>query len=744
VLAWVAPALAQRAPRIGFVYPAGGQQGTTFEVTLGGQYLSGVCDVFFSGKGIEGRVLSHERPLSGKETQLLRDKLSKLRDTQKAEKGSASPEAIAATDAEIATLAEKLANFGNNNQQLSAAIGERVKIEVRMTIDALLGDQEIRLGTPNGLTNPLVFRVGQLAEVSEPGAKRAPESRTASRYGRKDAEPPAKEERPAVKLPAVINGQIMPGEVDRIPFTARRGQRVLVSVSARRLIPYLPDAVPGWFQAALTIRDTDGRELAFADDFRFDPDPVLCYAFPKDGEYVIEVRDAIYRGREDFVYRITVGELPFVTGIFPLGGEAGKPCTVQLRGWNLPAGALALNLKGTEPGVLPLVTAREQKISNFTPFAVDALPETLDQEPNNAASKAQPITAPVIVNGRIDAPGDTDVFRITGRPGVEIVAEIHARRLNSALDSVLTLTDAVGQPIATNDDYEDKGAGLTTHHADSRLTAKFPADGVAILHLSDAQHAGSPEHSYRLRVSEPRPDFALRVVPSSVSGRAGSKATITVHALRRDGFAGEIDLALKNAPPGFKLTGGLVPGDKDQATFTLTLPDSLEDPAPIELEGRAQFGEREITRRAVPADDMQQAFAYHHLVPTKQLLAWVPARFGSSARLLTATPVKIPAGGSARVQVAAPLGDHATLELSDPPLGIAMKTVSLTAAGAEIEFTANSDRVIAGENGSLSVHVFTTRKTPGTRARRVSLGPLPTIAFEIVETGAASAQNAQR
>ena len=39
---------------------------------------------------------------------------------------------------------------------------------------------------------------------------------------------------------------------------------------------------------------------------------------------MIEINDAIYRGREDFVYRITIGELPFVTSIFPLGGPAGR------------------------------------------------------------------------------------------------------------------------------------------------------------------------------------------------------------------------------------------------------------------------------------------------------------------------------------------------------------------------------------------------------------------------------------
>ena len=62
--------------------------------------------------------------------------------------------------------------------------------------------------------------------------------------------------------------------------------------------------------------------------------PTLC-ATVADGKYTIQIRDSIYRGREDFVYRITLGELPFVTGIFPLGGRAGQDVTVQLQGWNL-------------------------------------------------------------------------------------------------------------------------------------------------------------------------------------------------------------------------------------------------------------------------------------------------------------------------------------------------------------------------------------------------------------------------
>ena len=143
-----------------------------------------------------------------------------------------------------------------------------------------------------------------------------------------------------ITLPAIVNGQILPGGVDRYRFQARKGQQLVVAAAARELIPYLADAVPGWFQAALALYDAKGNELAYADDYRFHPDPVLHCEIPKDGEYVVEIRDSIYRGREDFVYRITVGELPFVTSIFPLGGPAGAQTTVELKGWNLPVTSL--------------------------------------------------------------------------------------------------------------------------------------------------------------------------------------------------------------------------------------------------------------------------------------------------------------------------------------------------------------------------------------------------------------------
>ena len=126
-----------------------------------------------------------------------------------------------------------------------------------------------------------------------------------------------------IKLPVTINGQILPGDIDKFRFYAKKGQQLVIEAHARSLRPYLADAVPGWFQATIALYDFKGREIAFADDYRFDPDPVLLYKIPKDGEYDLKIHDAIYRGREDFVYRVSIGEQPFITQIFPLGAKEG-------------------------------------------------------------------------------------------------------------------------------------------------------------------------------------------------------------------------------------------------------------------------------------------------------------------------------------------------------------------------------------------------------------------------------------
>jgi len=728
----------QLAPHIGYAYPAGGRQGAEFQVTIGGQFLDGVKEALVSGAGVQAKVVEHTKPITPGQANKLREQLQELLKKKR----------DAATIQEIAEIRKKLATFVR--RPANPAIGETVTLQVTMAPDAQPGQRELRLAAPNGLTNPLVFCVGQLPEFSKKAAKVSQEAPAAkvARFLKLPAKS-GPETPTEITLPAVVNGQITPGGVDRYRFPARKGQRLVVAASARELIPYLPDAVPGWFQATLALYDAKENELAYTDDYRFHPDPVLFYEIPEDGEYVVEVRDAIYRGREDFVYRIALGELPFVTSIFPLGGKAGTETTVELRGWNLPASSLVQDAKGKTPGVYPLSVRKGEQTSNSVPFAIDTLPECLEQEPNNQPASAQRVTLPLIVNGRIDPPGDADVFCFEARSGDQIVAEVYARRLDSPLDSMLKLTDASGRQLALNDDHEDKGAGLVTHHADSRFSVALPAAGTFYLHLSDVQHKGGPEYAYRLRISPPRPDFELRVVPSSVTARAAASVPLSVYALRKDGFSGDITLALKDPPEGFGLSGGWVPAGQDQVRLTLSVPPLAgKEPFSLSLEGRATIQGQELTRPAVPAEDMMQAFAYRHLVPAQELKVAVAgrpmrktARGKTAARIVGTRLVKIPAGGTARVQVGVPtstLAGSLRLELSEPPEGIAIKEVSPAGRGTEIVLQSDAAKVKPGQKGNLIVQAFVARAPAPGKAKpqasrpRVAAATLPAIPFEIV------------
>jgi hypothetical protein len=714
-------------PHVGYVYPAGGRQGATFEVTLGGQFLDGVNSVRISGVGVRASVVAHVKPPTPVQINQLRRKLKDLTD---------KPPATAEDKKAVAELRVKLSQIAR--RPAHPAIAETVTLQVTLAPDAAPGERELRLATALGLTNPILFLVGQLPEFSKKPAKVATELLPFQVAQLRNAQVPRPREAPAnVSLPAVINGQIMPGGVDRYRFSATKGRRLVVAAAARELMPYISDAVPGWFQATLALYDAQGREVAYDDDYRFHPDPVLYYEIPADGEYVLEIKDSIYRGREDFVYRIAVGELPFVTGIFPLGGKAGARTTVQVMGWNLPSAKITQDSRNKAPGVYPISVRSGEWTSNPAPFAVDTLAERVEREPNDQPKTSLSVKIPVIVNGRIDRPGDVDVVRFKGRAGEEIVAEVFARRLDSPLDSVLRLTDSAGKQLAANDDFEDKGAGLLTHQADSRISYKLPKNGTYYVHLGDTQHKGGAEYTYRLRIGRPRPDFELRVAPASVNARPGSAVPVTVYALRRDGFAGDIALRLKDAPAGFALSGGWVPGGQDKVRLTLlTPPRPIDEPVELALEGRATIQGREVRRLSVPAEDMMQAFAYRHLVSAKEWLVRVSGavRFRDPSKLSPGITVKLPTGGTAPVRLWLPVGRQAgqvRLALNEPPEGIAIEKVAPAQGGVSFLLRTDAAKVKPGLKGNLIVDAFMERPAPA-GARRQFWGTLPAIPFEVI------------
>ncbi len=751
LLAGASDLLAQSGttPNAAYVYPAGGCRGTTFDVVVGGHHMSppdarkgldyeiviegsriqDVAKVFISGGGITAEVVSWYRPMNqGESVRIGIQTMAKIEDVEKKEgrkiSAAEAHKLLGITEEHLEEQKKYQKRDADPRRQSNPQLEEELTVRITIAPDAEIGGRELRVLTPTGLSNPRWFYVGQWPEVRE-------------------QEPNDIEPHPSVKvqLPAVINGQVMPGDGDRFAFEAKKGTKLVAHCAARELIPYIADGVPGWFQAILHLYDDQGREVAYADSLGFRHDPVLYYEIPNDGTYVIEVHDSIYRGREDFPYRISIGEIPYITGLFPLGGRAGESCTVEVQGWNLPVNSIRMSPSFDRGrSIHPVVLEKDNIFSNRVGFVVDTLPEILEREPNDTPETAQGVGMSMVINGRIERPGDVDYFKIDGSGAV--LVEVFARRLYSPLDSVIRLINPGGKVVAFNDDYEDKSWPLITHHADSRLHTT--TQGARYLSISDAQGRGGPDFAYRLYIRAPRPDFDLRVTPSSVIAQAGTCVPITVHAIRKDGFDGDIALELENPPPGFSLTGAWVPGGQSKCRLTLTVPaEATAEPLMLQINGHAAGrGRKLLSRPALPAEEMMQAFIWYHLVPTKDWTVFVkgkppgkpPCKFVDQAlQLSTAGPSPL------RVLVDdARAAAELRFELSEPPDGISLEDPVVIPPGLVVPIKCDPEKIKPGLKGNLIFIVSRERIVPAkeegvkpTTSRSV-IGMFPAVPFEVI------------
>jgi len=547
------PLLEPVQPVLGWIYPAGGQRGTTIEVTASGTSIVPET-VLVTGGGVTGKVIDGSQP-------------------------------------------------------------NKVKFSLAIARDAEPGERELRILNSGGVSNRFRFIVGELPEITEvePNSEKSAPQKIAG-------------------LPVVIDGQILDADRDYFRFPAKAGVTLVLSVEARSLLPFIADAVPGWFDPQLTVYDAAGKQVAFADDYRFRPDPLMFFRAPADGDYTVELRDVVYRGRGDFVYRLTIAERPYVTDVFPLGGKRGTEVAVEYRGVNLGGNLTAV--RGTVK--VPAGAGRCITV-NGLPFGASDLAAVREAEPNDAFERAQRITAPVVVDGRIDKPGDVDYFVFSAKKDDKLVLQVQARRLGSPMDSVLTLYDGKRNQVAENDDWNDPLEAILAHNADSRILYTFPAAGDYYLRLRDIQGKGGEEYAYRLVLDAPHPDFTLRIAPDNPRLGVGDTAAITVAAVRHDEFAGEIKLAVENLPLGYTASEALIAAGQNEGRLTITAPAGAAPGvlSPV-ITGMAAIGKDTVMRRAESAESLMQAFAYTHVLPTRQLfLAVIPGTAYTIAASIT-------------------------------------------------------------------------------------------------------------
>lgn len=545
-----------KPPSVMLVYPAGGQVGTKFNAIIGALDADGATGVSVSGGGVGAKIL-------------------------------------------------KIANMPQDRLDAAARRDEAkgmkfVYVEFEIAKDAVCGVRDLKLTSGEGASSRYFFRVDNIPEQVE--------------RGRHDSLETSEEVK---SLPAVVNGQIYEGERDFYKFNLVAGKTYVFDLSARQIRPYLADAVPGWFQATMRLYDESGNSVKYVDDFQNSPDPVLIYTPQKSGVYHIELKDSLYRGRDDFVYRLRCGELPFVKYIFPCGGNKNSPTEVELFGVNLKAKKIKVPPSDSGSRFREIFVSNNSLESNRVKFCDDSFPEKILSPSEKPEGEIAQI--PCVFNGRITGQYQKFFVKFKAKKGEEINFETFSSRLGYPTDTKLTLYKGEN-PIASNDDVDDMSFGLVTAQFDSRLTHKFSEEGEYVLMLEDARNMGGEDFVFRLKISKPEKQIDLSISPGNPQIAKGSYAPLKVMANKRGGWDGEIEVFAKNLPEGFSAQKCVIPKGKNFAYFVLNADEKAQAKSfSPTFSASAEIDSKKSELAVKPSEELTQAFFISHTLPIENV-----------------------------------------------------------------------------------------------------------------------------
>jgi hypothetical protein len=491
--------------------------------------------------------------------------------------------------------------------------------QIRLLPDASapLGWQDIRVRTANGLSSPFPFNVGEIGEFLE-------------------SEPnDASNQANVVTVPVIINGRIgAPKDVDQFKFKLDKAQTLICEVTAQRFGSPL--------DALLTLRDAAGKILQQNDDSE-GADARIEFAFQKDQEYTLAIRDLLARGGADYVYRLSIRppEPDFAVRFSPdnprinCNGRTILHCDVvrrngfasplRIAGDDLPAGITAepLLLTPGEPasGLIVLTAA-----ANAAPGAhalklratatLDGKVLVHDGEPMSATMPTREALLTVL-----DTPPLFTIDLLTlsllleqdQSANLEVAV---ARKEGFEGDIKLTAEgySSGREPLTDNVDVQPITAKPGEHRVSLKMKAKLDSEiGSRLIYVkAESTNGGQTitQYSQAIPLTITQIPFTLfntmkrlsvAVLPAGTTSAAG-EAEFVVKASRRGWFTDQVNLSLEGVPEGVLATSTNLPSHVGEVTFKLTTTDKA--PAQKEFQirvlGSATIGGRTYQQKTAP------------------------------------------------------------------------------------------------------------------------------------------------
>ena len=380
-------------PTVTFTTPSGIQRGTTATFVVEGTGLAGATAMVFSEPGLSGKILGV----------------------------SAVPENLLALEPKV---------IRSSRPYFEEPSKVQAQVEIAAESWMAPGTHQFRIITPNGSSTPGRIVVSAYPETQE----REPN----------DTLTEAQE----LALPMTVHGLLTkPGDTDAYRFQAKAGREIVFTISTAGLGSSL--------DPVMEVLSLEGKRLGSNLDDRVRDS--LGFKVPADGAYSLRVSDYQQGGSIRHFYRLTMGQLPFMKGRYPLGLKAGTTREFKVWGYNLG------DTKTVKPEPFGLLPGKAMEISailaqtelgesvNALPAAIGRFEEIEESGHNGSLQTAQELQCPVTVNGRIlvDASGKAtaDYYRFTAKKGQKLILETAASRLGSPLDSMIEVLDANGHVV---------------------------------------------------------------------------------------------------------------------------------------------------------------------------------------------------------------------------------------------------------------------------------------------------------
>lgn len=378
--------------------------------------------------------------------------------------------------------------------------------------DAPLGEHQFRVRTSGGTSFLRSFFVGQFPVVAEVDPNDTPEQ--AQR----------------IELNTTVQGIAKLEDADYYVCSLKKGQRFSAEVEGMRLGRTM-------FDTYVAIVDPKGFEIASCDDAALlRTDSFVSVIIPEDGDYRVLVREAAYEGSDACQYRVHIGAFTRPTAVFPSGVRPGE--TVEFKFIGDPAGDFTetFTIPPDAPGRFPLFPSRDG-VHAPSPLWIKVSPLATANETEPNASTKQATKAPDLpcaVHGIIAETGDADHLAFKAAKGENLTLKVIARDLRSPLDAVLSVRDAKGKNLVSNDDQGGP---------DPVIQWTAPEEGEYFALVRDQLGRGGPDFTYRLEIT--RRDSAIAAALPVVE-RNNSQKWKVINVPRGNRYATVVNFSREN------------------------------------------------------------------------------------------------------------------------------------------------------------------------------------------------------